>query len=239
VNITIPPIVFNGVSLYFNNRAALDDVTLEFQRGKSTAVIGSSGSGKSLVLKCAAGLIFPDEGIIAYEGTSIASMKETPYQKMQARTGFHFQDAALWANKSLGENLSLPLLSTNPDYTDSELKNKVEESFASVGLQLNPSLRPASISMGQRKLVSFLRATISRPDILFLDDPLGFMDREGSRQLIAKIEEFRDDGATIIMATHDSSLIKTMTDQIMVLTHGRLSASGSYQDVLPLLRELV
>ena len=93
--------------------------------------------------------------------------------------------------------------------------------------------------MGQRKLVSFLRATITRPEILFLDDPLAFMDREGSRQLIAEIEQFRDDGATIIIATHDSTLIKTMADQIMVLTHGRLSASGSYQDVLPLLRELV
>ncbi len=158
---------------------------------------------------------------------------------MQARTGFHFQDAALWANKSLGENLSLPLLSTNPDYTNIDLKDKVAESFASVGLNLDPSLRPASISMGQRKLVSFLRATITRPEILFLDDPLAFMDREGSRQLMAKIEQFRDEGATIIMATHDSHLIKNMTDRIMVLSHGRLTASGAYQDVLPHLRELV
>jgi len=247
MNAAVSPIVLSGVSQYFNGRAALDDLSIDFPLGKTTTVVGGSGSGKSLVLKCAAGLLFPDEGQVFFEGKSISGMREKDYQMMQARTGFHFQDAALWANKSLGENLSLPLLSTNPDFTDIDLKMRVAESFDSVGLNLDPSARPASISMGQRKLVSFLRATITGPEILFLDDPLAFMDRAGTRQLLARIRDFRDAGATIIIATHDKELIGGMADRIAVLSDGRMAASGNLQDVVSsidsdlqtLLRELV
>jgi len=229
---TVSPITLSGISQYFNGRAALDDLNIDFPRGKTTTVIGGSGSGKSLVLKCAAGLVFPDEGQVFFEGVDISGMNEKEYQRMQARTGFHFQDAALWANKSLGENLSLPLLSSNPDFSDIDLKAKVAESFASVGLNLDPSSRPASISMGQRKLVSFLRATITKPEILFLDDPLAFMDRAGTRQLLLRIQEFRDSGATIIIATHDRELIEDMADRIAVLSEGRMVACGEYHDVV-------
>ena len=241
------PIVLNDVTIRFDGRAALDGLSLEFQRGKSTAVIGSSGSGKSLVLKCAAGLIFPEEGNVLFEGRSIASMGEREYQQMQAQTGFHFQDAALWANKSLGENLSLPLLAADPDLSDYVLRVKVAESFSSVKLDLDPSLRPAAISMGQQKMVSFLRATITRPEILFLDDSLSFMDHAGSRQLMARIEEFKDAGGTIIIATHDREFSGRLADRVVVLSDGRMVATGPYQEVmssqdpalLPVLRDLV
>ena len=241
------PIALEDITLRYNGRAALDELSMEFIKGKFTAVIGGSGSGKSLVLKCAAGLITPDEGRVVFKGMPITSMSEKEYQHMQSRTGFHFQDAALWANKSLGENLSLPLLTSHPDFTDNDLRDKVAESFASVGLNLDPGLRPAAISMGQQKLVSFLRATITRPEILFLDDPLSFMDLAGSRQLTVKIEELKDAGVTIIIATHNRKLTNNMADMVAVLSDGRLAASGAYREIissqdpvlLPVLRELV
>lgn len=241
------PINLNHVSIFYNDRAALDNLNLGFRAGELTAVIGGSGSGKSLVLKCAAGLIFPDEGQVEFEGINIASMGETVYQKMQSRTGFYFQDAALWANKTLGENLSLPLLSANKDLTDNDIRDKIAESFASVGLSIDPSLRPASIPMGQRKLVSFLRATITGPEILFLDAPLAFLDYTGSRQILSKIEEFKDAGVTIITATHNRTLIDDMSDRIAVLSFGKLAVAGSYQELvdsrdpslMPLLQELM
>jgi len=241
------PVILEDLTLRFNGRAALDSINLEFPEGTCTAVIGGSGSGKSLILKCAAGLKFPDEGRVIFKGTAISSMGEKQYQRMQAGTGFHFQDAALWANKSLAENLSMPLLTAHPEYTDKDLKDRIAESFASVGLNLDPGLRPAGVSMGQQKLVSFLRATITRPEILFLDDPLSFMDHAGSRQLMAGIKEFRDAGATIIIATHNRDLSEKMADRVAVLSEGRLAAAGGYQEVLssqdpalmPLLRELL
>jgi len=233
------PIRLQEVSLFFNNRAALDDLSLDIHQGKVTFFVGGSGSGKSLVLKCAAGLIYPDKGRVSFEGRTISSMGDIQYRKMQSRTGFHFQDAALWANKSLEENLSLPLLTANPDISDKDLKDKVADSFASVGLNLDPSLRPASISMGQQKLVSFLRATINHPEILFLDDPLGHTDFAGSRQLISRIEEFKDAGVTIIISAHDKDLIRDMADIIAVLSDGQLTNYGPSQDLFPLLQELV
>lgn len=241
------PVKLENLTIRFDGRSALDDLSLEFGRGTTTAVVGSSGSGKSLMLKCAAGLLFAEEGKVLFEDTPIASMGETEYQRMQARTGFHFQDAALWANKSLGENLSLPLLAANPDLSEAVLKDKIAESFESVGLRLNPSLRPAAISMGQRKLVSFLRATITGPEILFLDDSLSYMDQTGSRQLIARIEKFKEAGVTIILATHDTAFSGRLADRVAVLDSGRVMAAGSYQEVMssqdialiPVLRDLV
>ncbi len=241
------PIYIDNISIRFDGREALDDLSMGFDRGKSTAVVGRSGCGKSLLLKCAAGLIFPDDGGVFFEGHSISGMGEGQYQRMQARTGFHFQDAALWANKTLGENLSLPLLAAQPDLSNDVLRDKVAESFASVSLNLDPSLRPAAISMGQQKMVSFLRATITRPEILFLDDSLTFMDHGSARKLMARIEKFKEEGVTIIVATHNREFTDRLADTVAVLSEGQLVASGSYNEVmssqdpvlLPVLRELV
>lgn len=241
------PIELESISIRFDGRDALDNLSLAFERGKSTAIIGNSGSGKSLTLKCAAGLIFPDDGHVLFEGKRITGMSEKSYQRMQARTGFHFQDAALWANKSLGENLSLPLLAADPEISDRILKRKVMESFESVGLELDPSLRPAAISMGQQKMVSFLRATITRPEILFLDDSLSFLDHSNARQLIARIEELKHSGVTILFAAHEREFTGRLADSVVVLSEGRLITSGPYEEVmssrdpalLPVLQELV
>lgn len=241
------PIELENISIQFDGRDALDDLSLAFERGKSTAVIGNSGSGKSLTLKCAAGLIFPDNGEVLFEGKPIAGMAEKTYQRMQARTGFHFQDAALWANKSLGENLSLPLLAADPGISDETLTRKVRESFNSVGLELDSSLRPAAISMGQQKVVSFLRATITRPEILFLDDSLSFLDHSNSRRLIARIEELKQSGVTIIFAAHDREFTGRLADNVVVLSEGRLITTGAYEEIMssqdpvliPVLQELV
>lgn len=241
------PIVLENISIRFDGRDALDGLNLAFEGGKSTAVIGNSGSGKSLTLKCAAGLIFPDDGEVSFEGNPINRMGEKTYQRMQARTGFHFQDAALWANKSLGENLSLPLLAADPEISDGILRSKVRESFESVGLELDPSMRPAAITMGQQKMVSFLRATITMPEILFLDDSLSFLDHNQSRQLIARIKELKHSGVTIIFTAHDRAFTGALADSVAVLSEGRLITSGAYEEVmssrdpalLPVLQELV
>jgi phospholipid/cholesterol/gamma-HCH transport system ATP-binding protein len=152
---TDTPLILENVSLSFGTRLALDELNLAFRRGITTVIIGTSGSGKSLALKTSAGLLFPDEGEAYFEGRKIAMMNETEYQHMQSRTGFHFQDAALWANKSLKENLTLPLMAGKVNLSDREIDERVEEAFGSVNLDVDPESRPASISMGQRKMVSF------------------------------------------------------------------------------------
>ena len=244
---TAPPIVLEDITVVFGDRAALDGLNLRIRRGVTTAVLGVSGSGKSLALKVAAGLLTPDDGRVLFEGEPIASMNEQEYQAMQARTGFHFQDAALWANKSLRENLSLPLLASDTGLSNREVNAFVTAAFASVDLRLDPDLRPAAISMGQRKMVSFLRATVTRPEILFLDDPGSFMDHVSLRQLLARVEEAKERGVSIVLATHDRVLARQLADDVAVLKDGRLVAEGAYSDVMAsedpelqeLLRELV
>jgi len=229
---TDTPLILENVSLSFGTRLALDELNLAFRRGITTVVIGTSGSGKSLALKTSAGLLFPDEGEAYFEGRKIAAMNETEYQLMQSRTGFHFQDAALWANKSLKENLTLPLMAGKVNLSDREIDERVEAAFGSVNLDVDPESRPASISMGQRKMVSFLRATITHPEILFLDEPSTFMDAGSIRQLVSRIEAYKDEGRTILMATHDRRIGEKLADEVVVLFHGRLVASGPYKEVL-------
>ncbi len=232
MNGNVHPLVLDNVSVLFGEHAALDGVNLSFRRGAVTAVIGASGSGKSLVLKSAAGLIFPEKGRVYFEGQDIAAMNETDYRQMQARTGFHFQDAALWANKSLKENLTFPLLAANPDLPDELLDRLVEEAFEAVGLDVDKNIRPAAISMGQRKMISFLRAVVSRPEILFLDDPASFLDGVSIRRLIGQVKKARQDGVTIVMADHNLSLDEELAEYVAVLDRGHLVVYGSCRDVL-------
>ncbi len=240
------PLIMENVTVSFGGRAALDELNLSFKRGECTMVVGGSGSGKSLALKAAAGLIVPDEGTVYFEGRSVFSMGDAEYQKMQARTGFHFQDAALWANKSLWENLSLPLLAVDSTLSDDWISTRIDEAFASVGLNLDSSLRPASISTGQRKMISFLRAVITEPEILFLDDPDSFLDMGSLRKLLARAVEFKRRGVTIIVATNNKMIGEALADTVAVLSEGRVVAEGPYQDIMntddpviaPILRHL-
>ena len=226
------PVVLDEVTVSFGERAALDGLSLSFRRGMCTMILGASGSGKSLALKVAAGLIVPDDGAVFFEGRPIFSMGDDEYQRMQARTGFHFQDAALWANKSLKENLSLPLLAADPTLSDSWINARIIEAFDSVGLELDSSLRPASVSMGQRKMVSFLRAVITEPEILFLDDPGSFLDLGSLRQLLARVVAFKERGVTVIVATNSRMIGEVLADSVAVLADGRILAEGSYADIM-------
>ena len=243
---SVPPIRLEGVSFRFGGRAAIDDLSLAFRRGAVTAVIGASGSGKSLVLKAAAGLLIPDEGTVFFEDRSVAAMGEEEYRRMQSRTGFHFQDAALWANKSLKENLSLAILADDATIPDDVLDRRVAEAFASVHLQLDPQIRPAAISMGQRKMVSFLRAVVGEPEVLFLDEPSTFLDPGSVRQILARIKAAKEAGTTIVLTTHDRRIGEMLADDVAVLDRGRIVARGDYSEVLesrdpaliPVLREL-
>ena len=226
------PVVLDEVTVSFGGRAALDGLSLSFRRGVCTMIVGTSGSGKSLALKAAAGLIVPDDGAVFFEGRPIFSMGDDEYQRMQARTGFHFQDAALWANKSLKENLSLPLLAGDPTLSDAWVNARVEDAFASLGLDLDPSLRPAAISMGQRKMVSFLRAVITEPEILFLDDPGSFLDMGSLRQLLSLVVDLKERGVTVIAAANSRMIGEVLADTVVVLADGRVLAEGPYADIM-------
>ena len=132
-----------------------------------TILLGGSGCGKSSVLKAAAGLIPITGGTVKYGENSIYGLNQKEYARMQQHTGFMFQDGALWANKSIQDNLSLPLEIADPKAKPEAVQRKIEEALDIFSMCGSLNSRPSGLSSGERKIVSFLRAIITEPDILF------------------------------------------------------------------------
>jgi len=133
--------------------------------------MGPSGSGKSTLLKVAAGICVPDSGEVLVEGRSLLRMSDRRLLEFRRASGFMFQDAALWANKTIFENLALPLQIHRQDLAAASVRAEVLAALRRAGLEASAELRPAQMSMGENKIVSFLRAVVLRPALLFLDNP--------------------------------------------------------------------
>lgn len=232
-----------GVGITFAGETVVSDISLGFPRGRTVVVIGATGSGKSQLLKAAAGLVIPEEGEVLFEGRDIGKMNYRDYQRMQARTGFMFQDAALWSNMSLREHLSLPMLAAEPQLHEEELDRRIAAAMADVDLLRDPGSRPAALSQGERKLLSYLRATVTDPEVIFLDEPTSFLDLKGSRLVVSGIDRFREEQKTLIVATHDQALGARIADLLVVLHRGRVVAAGPHYDIMesddPAVREVL
>jgi len=209
----------------------LRELSISFPSGKSTVIMGPSGCGKSTLLKVAAGLIPPDRGSVLYQGDDLYWMSERRTREMRRANGFAFQDAALWENKSIGENLALPLRVHYPHLSEKELTHRVTRMLESGGLSEAAPLRPAQLSGGERKFVSFLRAVIIEPSLLFLDSPTGTVDPSLAERLTAMIRDIKSKGCTIIAVTHDRRLVSTLADRLVILTAGTLVEEGDFDTV--------
>jgi len=209
----------------------LSQVSLSIHRGKCTIVMGPSGCGKSTLLKVAAGLIVPDRGKVFWEGEELSRLSEKKLRQFRKMNGFVFQDAALWANRSIFENLALPLQFHHPELSASEIDRQVNGHLARMSLISSSPLRPSQLSQGERKIVSFLRAIILQPSILFLDEPTSFIDHEMLEKMMKVIGEYRERSCTIVAVTHDAHLTSMIADDLAVLKEGRVLASGQLSEV--------
>ena len=215
------PIFMNQVSFTDQNISIFEDLTLEFNPASVTVLLGGSGCGKSTVLKAAAGLIPITSGSVKYGENSIYGLNQKEYARMQQHTGFMFQDSALWANKNIQENLSLPLQIADPKADADDVEARVVEVLEQFSMVSYMNSRPSGLSAGERKIVSFLRAVITEPDILFLDEPTTFIDRESVLKLIKSLFRFKEEGKTILMVTHDMNLAKSLGDYLVFLHEGK------------------
>ncbi|MCG8452024.1 MAG: ATP-binding cassette domain-containing protein [Spirochaetales bacterium] len=226
-----PALVLDHISFEFQSQHVLSHLHLLLPEGGVTGVVGVSGSGKSLVLKMAAGLISPSKGRVFYRGNDVAMMSEAAYQRMQSQTGFHFQDAALWANMSLWDNLALPLMAAHPSMDEATVAHLVQQALDDAKLRINPHLRPAEVSLGHRKMVGYLRATMNQPALLFLDEPSSFLERGSQRVLLNMLSAQKAKGVTMLLATHNFEYIEALADSIAVLDEGQCVAYGPKSDV--------
>ncbi len=214
-------IYLDNISYCPGGSPVLENLDLSFKPACVTVILGSSGSGKSSALKAAAGLLPLDKGEVKYGNQSIHKMNHKDFVLMQRHTGFMFQDGALWANKSIEENLTLPLVVADFNINRTLVKEKVLQALDIFSMKKVLQYRPAALSAGERKIISFLRAVITEPDILFLDEPSADVDRKNARILIKKLHEYKTMGKTILLVSHDINLARSLGDYIVFFHEGR------------------
>lgn len=219
----MPVVELRGVSRRYGNRQtavrALDEVDVAFAAGSWTAVMGPSGSGKSTLLHCAAGLEKVTDGQVLLSGRDITDASDAELTEFRRRTvGFVFQSFNLIGSLTAEQNVAMPLrlAGQRPG------RRVVRDALAAVGLADRVRHRPRELSGGQQQRVAIARAMVTRPAVLFADEPTGALDTRSARGLLDLLRSMVDkDGQTIVMVTHDPAAAAT-SDRVLFLRDGRL-----------------
>ncbi len=198
---------------------ALESVSVEFERGRFTAIMGPSGSGKSTLLHCMAGLDAPTGGRVYIGDVDLTALKERELTRLRRdKVGFVFQAFNLIPTLSAGENITLPLDIAGRDVDRAWFESVVN----TIGLSDRLSHRPAELSGGQQQRVAGARALLSRPEIVFADEPTGNLDSHSGAELLGFLRStVKDHDQTIVMVTHDA-VAASYSDRIVFLEDGRV-----------------
>ncbi|MGW7238866.1 ABC transporter ATP-binding protein [Streptomyces sp. NPDC054804] len=199
---------------------ALDQVSLGFPKGTFTAVMGPSGSGKSTLLQCAAGLDRPTSGSVLLAGTELTGLSETKLTLLRReRVGFVFQSFNLLPSLTAEQNVALPLRLAGRRVP----RSRVREVLRQVGLGERARHRPTELSGGQQQRVALARALVTRPEVLFGDEPTGALDSRTGREVLTLLRAMVDDrGQTTVMVTHDPAAA-SYADRVVFLVDGRVN----------------
>ena len=224
-------IEIRGLCKRFGTKVVLDGVDLAIPRGKNTVVIGGSGTGKSVLIKCVVGLLRPDAGEILIEGEDITRMKEAELVRVRQKFGMLFQGAALFDSLDVGDNVAFALrrLKMVPERL---IRDVVEEKLSMVGLREIQRLMPAELSGGMKKRVGLARAIAAEPSILLYDEPTTGLDpimADVINDLIISLRQTL--GVTSITITHDMASAYKIADQIAMLYRGRIVEVGTPEEI--------
>jgi phospholipid/cholesterol/gamma-HCH transport system ATP-binding protein len=229
---TIPAMIaLQGIHVTLGGFQALEEVSVAFPQATCTVIMGPSGSGKSTLLKVAAGLIPPDRGRVFFRGQNMYGLSERGMLAMRKVNGFVFQDGALWENRTLFENLSLPLRVHFPEMPRAEVTRRVARALERVGMEDSATERPAALSGGEKKIASFLRATVTDPSLLFLDEPTLSIDFAMADRINQMIRDLKARGCTILAITHDAALTSSLADRLLVIDQGKVLAAGAFDEI--------
>ena len=222
---------------------ALDGVNLHVDRGSIHGIVGRSGAGKSTLIRCLTALEKPTEGHIVVDGHDLAALSGKPLRAARRRIGMVFQAANLLDARTAAENIGYPLkLAGIPA---AQRRARVEELLALVGLEGRGDSYPSQLSGGQRQRVGIARALADEPAVLLCDEPTSALDTESTAQVLSLLREIRDvAGVTVVIITHEMSVVREICDSVTLLGHGQVLQTGTLEEVVadsgtPLARELV
>ena len=216
----------------FGDHVVLSDFNLTLNRGESKAVLGKSGSGKSVLIKCIVGLIEPDRGVINVFDKDITSLNDAELDKARVRIGFLFQSNALYDSMTVRENLEFPLRRHWIEKDRNEVDKMVMEALENVGLPGTIDMMPSELSGGMRKRISIARTLILKPDIILYDEPTTGLDPITAKEisnLMVEVQKKYNTSSLII--SHDLNCIKITADKLIMLIDGKNYAEGTYEEI--------
>jgi phospholipid/cholesterol/gamma-HCH transport system ATP-binding protein len=224
---TVPKIELRDVRKRFGRKIVLDGIDLAVEPGESVVIIGGSGTGKSVMLKCVLGLLAPDSGSIKVDGVEQLGLRGRQLQEAQSKFGMLFQGSALFDSLPVWRNVTFALTQGHMRST-SRMKAIAEENLERVGLGADIlNLRPSELSGGMQKRVALARAIAARPEILFFDEPTTGLDpirADVINDLI--VELVHDLGITAVTITHDMSSARKIAHRVAMLYHGKIIWTG-------------
>lgn len=215
----------------FGNEEVLKGINTEFHQGKTNVIIGQSGSGKTVLLKCLIGLFTPEEGRIYYEDRAIQDMDDEEKRLLREKMGMLFQGGALFDSMNIEDNVMFPLRMFTKQ-KKSEMLDRVNEVLKRVNLENVNKKFPSEISGGMQKRVSIARAIVNRPKYLFCDEPNSGLDPKTATLIDTLIQEITHEyNITTIVVSHDMNSVMEIGEKVVLLKDGRLVWQGSNKDI--------
>jgi phospholipid/cholesterol/gamma-HCH transport system ATP-binding protein len=211
----------------FGNQEVLRNVSLKLFNGENLVVLGKSGSGKSVLIKCIVRLLNPDSGFVNVLGDDINALKNNELEELRKKIGFLFQSGALYDSMTVKENLEFPLRRIKKDLTQKEIDVKIEEALEQVGLSDAIEKMPSQLSGGMRKRISLARTIVVDPLIMLYDEPTTGLDPATSDEISALIKDVQKKYKTSsIIITHDIECARVTADRLIMLQDGEVYAEG-------------
>ena len=211
----------------YGGKGVLSDISLSVSHGQSLAVVGKSGAGKSVLLRCLIGLVKPDNGTIYVDNKLINTMNFSQLQKIRSSIGMVFQFGALFDSMTVGENISLALQKLTK-LNENEIQQRVRNSLEEVDMTGTEDLMPAELSGGMKKRVGIARAIAIKPAYLFYDEPTTGLDPVMTDSINRLIRKFQDTGeVTSVIITHEMRTVYDVADRVLLLHEGRIQYEGS------------
>lgn len=229
-----------NVKKSFHDNHVLKNINFKLKKGENLVVLGKSGTGKSVFIKCIVKLIEIDDGEIFVFNNSITDLNASELNRVRSKIGFLFQSGALYDSMTVRENLEFPIRRQSKKIKNEDIEILVEEVLASVGLEETIDKMPSELSGGMRKRISLARTLILKPELILYDEPTTGLDPITSKEISELILEIQKKyNTSSIIITHDIKCAKITSNRIMVINDGRFIAEGSYDELANSEEEIV
>ncbi len=224
--------VIRGLKKSFGDNHVLRGINLELYEGENLVILGKSGTGKSVLIKCMVGLLIPDDGKINVLGYDVRHLSEAQLNELRLKVGFSFQGSALYDSMTVRENLEFPLIRNLGIDSSKELEKRVMAALEDVGLAKAVDVMPSELSGGMKKRIGIARTLILNPEIMLYDEPTAGLDPVTATEINDLILEVQEKYKTSsIVITHDISSARQVANRIIALFDGQVLCEGTFNEL--------